>query len=106
MPRQEDIINRTAAMEQRRVNDWKRVLNMPEGRRIVWNLLQACNFRTHGFVPGDQSATAFHCGQISIGLFIADRVRQANAPALEQMEQEYVAEVKQINKELEDVEEL
>lgn len=106
MPRQEELANRTAAMAQRRVNDWKRILNMPEGRRVAWNLLQTCNFRTHGYVPGSSDGTAFNCGQISIGLFIADMIRQANASALEQMEQEYLAEVKQINKELEDVEDL
>jgi uncharacterized protein YfeS len=100
------MVTREQALNQRRINDWKRILNMPEGRRVVWNLLQACNFRTHGFVPGDQSATAFHCGQISIGLYIADKIRDANFSALEQMEQEYVAEIKQISKEMEDVEDL
>lgn len=106
MSKQEEIMNREQALSLRRINDWKRVLSFPEGRRVVWNLLQTCNFRTHGFVPGAADATAFHCGQISIGLYIADKIRQANFPALEQMEQEYMAEVKQFNKELEDVEDL
>ena len=87
---------------QRKINDWKRVLSSVEGRRVVWSLLMACNFRSHGFVPGSSDATAFHCGQISIGLMIEHNVRAANSSALEQMELEYTSEIKQLNKESED----
>lgn len=96
MDSQEMIVSKQRALEQRLTNDWRRILNMPEGRRVVWNLLQVAHFRQHGFVPGDPSATAFHCGQISIALYMADKVAHANFSALEQMEQEFLAERKQI----------
>ncbi|MBR2392480.1 MAG: hypothetical protein IKA93_02775 [Elusimicrobiaceae bacterium] len=91
---------------KRNINDWKRILQMPEGRRIVYKLLCASGFRSHGFVPNDPHATAFHCGQRSIALYMLEEIRQANFAALEQMEQEHVAEIKQINKETENVEDL
>lgn len=106
MDREEYIQSKSNAIARRQLNDYRRVLNMPEGRRIVWDLLQMCNFRHHGYVPHDAAATAFNCGQISIGLYIADIVSKANFPALEQMEQEFIAEQKQLNKELNDVEDL
>lgn len=100
MDKTEEILARSQALEQRLINDWKRLLATADGRRVVWNLLQVCNFRSNGFVPNAPDATAFNCGKIAVALYIEQRARKANAAALEQMEQEYAAEIKQINKEL------
>lgn len=79
--------------KKRTVCDLQTVLKTPQGRRLLWQLLQATQVRQHGFVPGDGLATAFHCGQRSIGLFLLDEIEQAVPGAYQQMRSEYQAEV-------------
>ena len=53
-------------LQKRVVSDLQQVLKTSAGRRVLWRILQAAQVRQHGFVPGDELATAFHCGQRSI----------------------------------------
>ena len=76
------------------------MLKTSAGRRVLWRILQATQVRQHGFVPGDELATAFHCGQRSIGLFLLDEIEQANAGAYQQMRSEHQAEVTALQKQL------
>ena len=80
-------------LKKRPVCDLQTVLKTPQGRRVLWRILQAAQVRQHGFVPGDAYATAFHCGQRSIGLFLLEEIEQAHAGAYQQMRSEYQAEV-------------
>ena len=80
-------------LQKRVVSDLQQVLKTAAGRRVLGRILQAAQVRQHGFVPGDELATVFHCGQRSIGLFLLEEIEQANATAYQQMRSEYQAEV-------------
>lgn len=87
-------------IKKRLTYDLQHVLKTPQGRRVLWNLLQAAQVRHHGFVPGDSLATAFHCGQRSIGLYLLDELEQAQPGAYQQMRGEYIAEVTSLQNQL------
>ena len=93
--------------EKRNAADLACILKMPQGRRLLWRLLQACRIDDHGFVPGDSLATAFHCGQKSIGLFLQAAIVQISPLLLAQMQAEYLSEItseqNQINQESEEM---
>ncbi len=80
-------------LKKRTTADLQTVLKTPQGRRVLWRLLQACRVHQHSFVPGDSTATAFHCGQQSIGLFLLSEIEDAAPTAYQQMRGEYVSEV-------------
>ena len=80
-------------LKKRNTSDLQTVLKTPQGRRVLWRLLQACRVRQHSFVPGDSMATAFHCGQQSIGLFLLAEIEDASPAAYLQMRGEYISEV-------------
>lgn len=79
--------------EKRNAADLACILKLPQGRRLLWRLLQAARTDEHGFVPGDACATAFHCGQKSIGLFLQAEIAQISPLLLAQMRAEYLSEV-------------
>lgn len=87
-------------LKKRMTYDLQAVLKTPQGRRVLWRILQAAQVRQHGFVPGDVAATAFHCGQRSIGLFLLDEIEQASPGAYQQMRGEYQAEVTSVQNQL------
>ena len=93
--------------EKRQAADLACILKMPQGRRLLWRILQAARLDEHGFVPGDACATAFHCGQKSIGLFLQQEIEHISPLMLAQMRAEYVAEItsaqNQANKENEEI---
>lgn len=104
MDRTEMQAMHTKAIEQRSINDWRRVLNLVEGRRVVYSMLRACGHRTNAFVQNDPYSTAYNCAMRALGNWIEDRVRASEPALYEQMKQEYEAEVKQFQKQLENVE--
>ncbi len=94
-------------VEKRNAADLACVLKLPQGRRLLWRILQAAQIEEHGFVPGDGLATAFHCGQKSIGLFLLQQIAQVSPHLLSQMHAEYLSEVtsgqNEINQESEEM---
>ena len=80
-------------LKKRNTSDLQAVLKTASGRRVLWRLLQAARVRQHAFVPGDTAATAFHCGQQSIGLFLLAEIEEAAPNAYVQMRGEYLSEV-------------
>ncbi len=80
-------------IEKRNTADLAAVLKLPQGRRLLWRVLQAAQVNGHGFVPGDPCATAFHCGQKSIGLFLQEQIAAISPLLLAQMQAEYLSEV-------------
>ena len=90
----------SSKLQKRTTSDLQQVLKTSAGRRVLWRILQAAQVRQHGFVPGDELATAFHCGQRSIGLFLLEEIEQANATAYQQMRSEYQAEVSTLQHQL------
>jgi hypothetical protein len=91
---------KTGKWQKRNSSDLQQVLKTSSGRRVLWRILQAAQVRQHGFVPGDALATAFHCGQRSIGLFLLEEIEQANSTAYQQMRSEYQAEITALQNQL------
>ena len=80
-------------LKKRNACDLQAVLKTVQGRRLIWRILQAAQIRQHGFVPGDPYATAFHCGQQSIGLFLLAEIEEYAPSAYPQMRAEYLSQV-------------
>ena len=80
-------------LKKRNICDLQTVLKTVQGRRVLWRILQATRVQQHPFVPGDSYATAFHCGQQSIGLFLLAQLEEAAPAAYQQMRGEYLSEV-------------
>lgn len=94
-------------LEKRNAADLAAVLKLPQGRRLLWRLLQAAQVDQHGFVPGDPYATAFHCGQKSLGLFLQTQITRISPLLMAQMGAEYLSEItseqNEINQESEEL---
>ncbi len=80
-------------LKKRNACDLQAVLKTVQGRRLLWRILQAAQLHQHGFVPGDPYATAFHCGQQSIGLFLLAEIEEVAPSAYAQMRGEYRSQV-------------
>lgn len=80
-------------LKKRNTYDLQTVLKTVQGRRLLWRILQAARIGQHSFVPGDAQATAFHCGQQSIGLFLLAEIENAAPLAYSQMRGEYLSEI-------------
>ena len=91
---------KSSTLQQQNVCDWQTVLSTVSGRRVLWRVLQAAQIGQHGFVPGDACATAFHCGQRSIGLFLLHELEEAAPGTYAQMRAEYMAEMKAAQEEI------
>lgn len=52
----------------------QKVFLTEEGKKMFGHILLACGTNRHSFVPGDQYATAFRCGQQSIGFWLISLV--------------------------------
>lgn len=89
-------------LKKRNISDMQSVLKTPQGRRVLWRILQVANVRGHGFIPADALATSFHCGQRSIGLFLLEEIERANSLAYQQMRSEYQAEITALQNQLEE----
>ena len=87
-------------LHKREISDLQAVLKTAAGRRVLWRFLQSTQLDHHGFVPADAMSTAFHCGQRSIGLFIAAAVEEASPSAYQQMRMEYLSETKSAQQEI------
>lgn len=93
--------------EKRNAADLAAVIKLPQGRRLLWRILQAAQVDGHGFVPADPYSTAFHCGQKSIGLFLQTQIEAISPLLLAQMRAEYLSELtseqQQINQQSEEL---
>ena len=74
--------------------DWQWILSSASGRRALYRLLQAAQIEQHGFVPADAYATAFHCGQRSIGLFLLQEIENVTPGIYAKMKEEYTQQLK------------
>ena len=84
---------KTSTLKKQTVCDLQAVLKTVQGRRVLWRILQACQVRRHAFVPGDAYATAFQCGQQSVGFFLLAEIEDAAPGAYTQMRGEYLSEI-------------
>lgn len=85
--------------KDREIEDLKKLLSMPEGRRYIWRLMaHAGVFRTS--FTGN-STTFFNEGKREIGLMVISEVMNASPSSFTQMQNESVNEQKKLSKQLE-----
>lgn len=64
------------------------------GRRFMWRLLGGLGIYQQSYTPGDTHASAFREGQRSVGLLLIDRLHQACADRMSEMQKEVKANVR------------
>jgi len=94
-------------LQKRNKRDIQSVLSTVQGRRLLWRVLHSAQIDQHGFVPGDPSATAFHCGQKSIGLYLMALLEECSPGICGQLRAEYRTQVEarqqEINRQQEEI---
>lgn len=76
---------------QREINDVKRLLKMPEGRRFFWRLLSIAAIFQDKF-NSNAKIEDRNLGRASIGLEILEDINAADVMAFAKMQQEYISE--------------
>jgi hypothetical protein len=92
----DDLLKRERTRE---IDDVKKVISSPEGRRFLWKLMGEAGVFRSSFTGN--SETFFNEGKRSIGLLILSEVNNANLGAFTQMQNESVNEQKKLSKQLE-----
>lgn len=77
---------------RRELNDLIKVLDIPEGRRVLWRLLSEAGVYRSSFTE-NSNRTAFNEGRRDIGLLLLKDVNLAKPNAFAQMQREYVSEL-------------
>jgi hypothetical protein len=103
MPEEVDVFNleehkKKLTEEQRRtrrrdINDVRKILKTPEGRRFIWRLWSICGLFRNPFHP-NSNQHSLNSGRMSIGQEILIDVNDANVSAFAQMQQEYISALK------------
>jgi len=88
--RKKRIAEADKRLRERRKSDIKKILEMPEGRRFVWQVLSEAGVFRCSF-SGDQR-TNFNEGKRDIGLFVFHAVMNANPDAFTKMQREAVSD--------------
>ena len=86
---------------QRDVNDLRKVLAIPEGRRYIWRLWGLTGVFRSSYTPKDANMTSFREGQRDVGLAMLQDINDASPTALAQMRSEFLSELKSEQKEKE-----
>jgi hypothetical protein len=73
-------------LQQRQQSDMRKVLGLPEGRRVIWRLLSEAGVFRSSFT-GD-SQTFFNEGKRSLGLLIVSEVLAAHPDSYSVMQRE------------------
>lgn len=80
-------------LRSREVGDIKKILELPQGRRVIWKILTDCHIFNISFNLNTKQED-FREGERNIGLKVLDRVNEADVNAFAQMQAEYVSEQK------------
>lgn len=75
---------------QKEIDDVKKVLEKPEGRRIFWRLLSKCGIFRNSFNL-NSNQTGFNEGQRNIGLDLLNDINEADITAFAKMQNEYLS---------------
>ena len=86
-------------IKEREVEDLKKLLSMPEGRRYIWRLMSSAGVFRTSFTGN--STTFFNEGKREIGLMVISEVMAASPSAFTQMQNEFSNEQKKISKQME-----
>ena len=87
---------------QRDVNDLRKILAIPEGRRYIWRLWGITGVFRSSYTPKDANMTAFREGQRDVGLAMLQDINDASPTALAQMRSEYLSELNSEKKEVDE----
>ena len=101
-PTSEEVVKKQQERDKKRIerrkNDLRKILSIPEGRRFYWELLtKAGVFRT-SFTG--TSTTYFNEGKREIGLQLLAELMEVKPEAFTQMQREYKSLQKEENKEV------
>jgi len=77
----------------RDIDDLRKIIKTPEGRRFVWKILSECSIYKASFTLNSMQ-TAFNEGRRDIGLALLADLNEADTFAYAKMQQEYVSELK------------
>ena len=77
----------------RDVNDLRKILAIPEGRRYIWRLWGLTGVFRSSYTPKDANMTSFREGQRDVGLAMLQDINDASPTALSQMRSEYLSEL-------------
>lgn len=80
--------------KDRKLSDIRFVLKSPEGRRFIWRILSMAGIYQDLFKQGEADTTNFNLGRRSLGLDIFKDVMLAKPAAVQQMSEEYSAELR------------
>lgn len=92
-------IKREKRMEERKDNDIKVVLKIPEGRRLYRRLMAEAGLWLEPMVMGYQDATHYNLGRLSVGRSMLADILRADPSSFEQMNREFASEAKRIEDE-------
>lgn len=80
-------------LRQRKLGDLRKVLELPEGRRFVWDTMSACGIFRSSYVPNSDE-TQVNEGKRKIGLGLLENVFESAPSAFAQMQREHFSEVR------------
>ena len=85
------------------IDDLRKILKTPEGRRYLWRQLGKCGIFRNSFNP-NSNHTAFSEGQRNVGLALLIEINEADITAFAKMQNEYLSALNSKNqaKEAED----
>lgn len=89
--RDETALDRSVR-RRREIGDFRKVLETPEGRRLLWRVVSETGVYNESFVP-DSNITAFKEGKRNIGLLLIAEINIANPTKFAQMQSDYLSEL-------------
>lgn len=90
-----EINDRKRKKRERELSDIRRVLQLPEGRRLYWRMIEIGGVFTSAFAgAGNAELTAYNLGMQSVSRDFLNDLLAAKPEILQQMQQERQAEDK------------
>ncbi len=77
----------------REINDIRKVLKIPEGRRFIWRLWSVCGIFRNPFTA-NANQSAFNAGRMSVGQEILADVNNADVSAFARLQNEHISSLK------------
>ena len=86
---------RAEKIEERFRNDYRKIMIMPEGRRIFYDLIDKGRMYRTTFIAGDPYATHINEGRRQMAIELTRRLERAKPGIVSQMINEHVSEERQ-----------
>lgn len=79
---------------KRHMEDIKEIVQLPAGRRLIWELLGYCRIM-HSSMSSDTHVTAYNEGRRGVGLHVLGELMEANPDAYCKMQKEHRQEAEE-----------